>query len=177
MIEKAIIFATVAHEGQKRKATDTPYILHPLEAANIVASIKYDPDLICAAILHDTAEDVNVSISSIKTMFGEKVADLVLFQSEDKSKSWKERKQHTINVLTESTDEDAIIVCLADKLSNMRSMYRDYKAQGDAIWERFNAPKSAQAWYYKGLKSAMILLENYAAYKEYCLLVDEVYSG
>jgi len=95
MINKAIMFATVAHESQKRKGTDIPYILHPMEAAVIVSQIKYDPDLICSALLHDVAEDSHMSYDSIAAMFNERVADLVFFQSEDKSKSWKERKQHT----------------------------------------------------------------------------------
>ena len=50
MIHKAIIFATAAHENQKRKGADIPYILHPMEAAVIVSQIKYDSDLICAAL-------------------------------------------------------------------------------------------------------------------------------
>ena len=57
VIEKAIMFATQAHEGQVRKGTDRPYIVHPLEVGRIVASMTEDEEIISAAILHDTIED------------------------------------------------------------------------------------------------------------------------
>ena len=131
LINKAVIFAALAHEKQKRKGTDLPYILHPMEAAVIVSQIKYDSDLICSALLHDVAEDSHISYASIAAIFNKKIADLVFFQSEDKSRSWKERKQHTINELSKLKDDDIKIVCLADKLANMRAISRDYHTIGD----------------------------------------------
>ena len=177
MIHKAIILATTAHENQKRKGADMPYILHPMEAAVIVSQIKYDEDLICAALLHDAAEDAKMSYKSIAFMFNKKIADLVLFQSEDKSKSWQERKQHTIDELKNCSDDDVKIVCLADKLSNIRSISRDYIALGDKLWEKFNAGKDMQGWYYRGLVGSLASLEGYSAYQEFKELVGEVFGG
>ena len=78
MINKAISFACLAHSKQKRKGTDIPYILHPLEAGIIVSQIKYDEDLICAAILHDTAEDAKVGYETIAEIFYAKLWEKTL---------------------------------------------------------------------------------------------------
>ena len=176
MINKAIMFATLAHEKQKRKGTDILYIFHPMETAIIVSQIKYDSDLICSALLHDVAEDSQISHASISKMFNKRVADLVFFQSEDKSKSWKDRKQHTIDELRKLEDEDIKIVCLADKLSNMRATKRDFQALGDELWSRFNAGKKEQGWYYKGLRDNLVSLDQYPAYQEFSELVNEIFD-
>ena len=178
MISKAIIIAALAHEKQKRKGTEIPYIFHPMEAAVIVSQIKYDSDLICSALLHDVAEDSYMSYESIMSMFNKKIADLVFFQSEDKNKSWKERKQHTIDKLKELKDEDIKIVCLADKLSNMRAISRDLDSLGDELWKRFNvSDKKEQGWYYKGLCDSLSSLETCPAYLEFRELVNKIFGG
>lgn len=177
MINKAIAFANIVHEKGKRKGTNIPYILHPMEVAIIVSSMKYDENLICAAILHDTIEDVYVSYETIKDMFNKRVADIVKAESEDKSKSWKERKKHTIDHLREEKDEDIKIVALADKLSNIKSMYKDEKVLGDKLWERFNEKdKSEQGWYYKGMVDSLSSLQKYDEYKEFKQLVYKVFG-
>jgi len=176
MIHKAIILATTAHESQLRKGSDIPYILHPMEAAVVVSRIKYDEDLICAALLHDVAEDAQMSYGSILAMFNKKIADLVFFQSEDKSKSWQERKRHTIDELAKINDDDIKIICLADKLSNIRSISRDYDILGEKLWERFNAGKDMQGWYYKNLADSFESLAEYPAYQEFKQLVSKVFD-
>ena len=171
------MFATLAHEKQKRKGTDIPYILHPMEAAVIVSQIKYDNDLICSALLHDVAEDSYISYESVAAIFNKRIADLVFFQSEDKSKSWKERKQHTITELSKLEDDDIKIVCLTDKLSNMRAISRDFHALGDSLWKRFNVTdKKEQGWYYMGLCDSLASLEMYQPYQEFKALVNEVFN-
>ena len=89
MIDKAIAFATKAHEGQLRKGTNLPYILHPMEVGMIVSRMTDDNEVIAAAVLHDTVEDCDgVSLEMIREEFGEKVARIVTAESEDKAKSW-----------------------------------------------------------------------------------------
>src|SRR5699024_11290328 len=102
MIHKAIEFATVCHANQTRKGTDIPYILHCLEAGTIAANLTNNAgviqeDVVAAAILHDTIEDSFVSYASLKEVFNEHIANLVESQSEDKSKTWLERKTATID--------------------------------------------------------------------------------
>lgn len=177
MINKAISFASLAHSNQKRKGSDTPYVLHPLEAGIIVSQIKYDEDLICAAILHDTVEDSKVGYEALKIIFNERITELVKAQSEDKSKSWQERKQHTIDYLNSVEDEDIKIVALGDKLSNMRAIHRDYIKLEEKLWERFNVKeKSKHGWYYMSLVNSLRSLNKYMEYQEFKELVLKVFG-
>lgn len=90
MIDKAIAFATKAHEGQVRKGTSRPYIVHPLEVGEIISSMTEDEEVIAAAILHDTIEDCEgVTEEILQREFGERVAFLVAQESEDKTKTWE----------------------------------------------------------------------------------------
>ena len=85
MVQKAIDFATKVHEGQYRKGTDRPYIVHPMEVGKIVSTMTQDEEIISAAILHDTIEDCEgVDANVLKEMFSARVAGIVSQESEDK---------------------------------------------------------------------------------------------
>ena len=177
MISRAIIFATEAHKDQVRKGTNTPYILHPLEVGIIVSQIIKDEDLICAAILHDVIEDTDVTFEMVKKEFNEKIANIVVSESEDKSKSWKERKAYTLEFLTKEKNKDIGIVALGDKLSNMRNIDRDVQEIGNKLWERFNVKdKNEHKWYFSGLVDSLSYLSEYSAYQEFIILVDKVFG-
>jgi myo-inositol-1(or 4)-monophosphatase len=183
LLDQVIVFAAIAHSGQVRKGTKTPYILHPLEAAVIVASMTDDPEIIAAAILHDTLEDANVSLAEITSKFGPRVAWLVQAETENKRKdlpaadTWLIRKQETIDALKVERDVAVKMVTLGDKLSNIRTIYRDHLAIGDKLWERFNQkdPKM-HAWYYRAIAEATMELKHHPAWQEYNLLVEKVFS-
>ena len=177
MIEDAIYFATTAHAGQKRKGTDIPYILHPLEAAAIATRFEYDEILICAAILHDVVEDTGIPLKVIEKRFGTQVANLVAAVSEDKTKTWKERKQATIDHIGETPDEKIRIVTLCDKLANIRSIRHDQIALGEEVWKRFNSNKNDIGWYYKGLVESLKSLSKSRSYQEFSKLVEEVFGN
>ena len=173
MIDKAITFATKAHEGQFRKGTKLPYIVHPLEVGVIVSR------MIAAAILHDTLEDCKeVTFSTLCQEFGERVAEIVKAESEEKGGSWNERKANTVKRLKEEKASDMKLVALGDKLSNARSLKRDYQMIGDKLWERFNMKdKRQQAWYYRGLCDSLKDMENFPEYWEFCELIAYVFRG
>ena len=86
-IHKAIEFATLKHQGQTRKGTDIPYIVHPIEVMQILTASGCEEDIIIAGILHDTLEDTNTEREEIVEAFGARVAELVAHESEDKSVS------------------------------------------------------------------------------------------
>lgn len=175
MVEKAIAFATKAHEGQFRKGTQRPFISHPLEVGDIVSTMTEDEEVICAAILHDTIEDCEgVTAENISREFSERVADLVVQESEDKSKTWMERKSHTIAHLKVAPREIQMIG-LADKLSNMRDIDRDYPECGEELWKRFRMKdKQVIAWYYKGVRESLRpTLQETAAFREYHRLIEK----
>ena len=137
MVNRAIEFATKAHEGQLRKGTSRPYIVHPIEVGDIVSTMTRDEEIISAAILHDTIEDCEgITKEILEEQFSERVANIVAQESEDKSKSWIDRKTATINHLRVAPIEVKIIG-LADKLSNMRDINRDYPVCGEELWKRF----------------------------------------
>ncbi|MDW2799774.1 HD domain-containing protein [Clostridium boliviensis] len=177
MVEKAVSFATKCHEGTYRKGSQIPYIVHPLETAVIVSLMTDDEELICAALLHDVIEDAGVTENQLEEEFGYRVAHLVMEETEDKTKSWKERKRATLKHLEHASKEVKILV-LADKLSNLRTTARDYLLMGDEIWQRFNEKDKLQhAWYYTTIAARLSELDSFTAYKEYKALCDQVFGA
>lgn len=182
-VDKAIKFAVDAHANTERRGKGFPYVIHVLEAMEIVASMSNDPELLAAAALHDTVEDTGVTVEEIKSGFGEKVANLVKAESDvidssvSETESWRSRKQAAIDRLS-SASLEAKMVALGDKLSNMRAIARDYKKSGDKLWEIFHAPggKSDHEWHYRGLAEALSDLEGTDAYAEFISLIDEVFK-
>ena len=157
VVEKAIEFAKRAHAGQKRKGTEREYIQHPLEAMRIVAGLTDDEEIIAAAVLHDTLEDTSTKKAELVTQFGQRVADLVAAESENKRENlpaegtWKTRKNETIRHLR-TLGRDAKLICLGDKLSNLRELSQDYSAVGEKLWQRFNQKdKAMHCWYYASI--------------------------
>ena len=177
MVNEAIEFATQAHSGQFRKGTKIPFIVHPMEVFSIVARMTDKSEVWAAAILHDVVEDCeDVTIEQIRDRFGDYVAFLVASESEDKSLSWKERKQITID-RTGSQPLDVKFIAMADKLSNIRSVSHDYFEVGDELWQRFRMKdKAMQGWYYKGMCESLKSLSEYAEYQEFCRLVSKVFD-
>ena len=158
-VQQAVCFAANAHGTQLRKGSDTPYILHPMEVCCILSAMGADTDLMIAGLLHDTLEDTGTTREEIRDAFGEEVLALVCAHTEDKSKTWQERKSRTIRELV-GADVRLQMLVLSDKLANLRSMVRDYNTLGEALWGRFRAPREKQAWYHRGgLESLSPLLE------------------
>lgn len=178
MINKAIAFATNAHRGQLRKGTNLPYIFHPMEVGMIVSGMTDDPEIIAAAVLHDTVEDCEeVTEEILRKEFGDRIADMVSAESEDKSKTWKERKAHTLWHLREKASWEELVIALGDKLSNIRSIHHDYTRMGEDVWKRFNMKdKRMQGWYYQGLCESLKELSNFSEYTEFCDRVSLVFG-
>lgn len=141
LLEEAIIYSTIMHQGKKRKINNTPYILHPLEVAQILSSMTDDQEIIAAGVLHDIVEDTDGTLKEIKKRFGERVAMLVnseteeQFPGEDRASTWQKRKELSLEMLKRSTDIGVKMLWLADKLSNMRSLAGAYGEVGDKLWE------------------------------------------
>ena len=183
LMDRAIVFATRAHSGTYRKGTNIPYIVHPIEAAAIVATITDDPDMIAAAVLHDVVEDTDATVDEIRLFFNDRIADLVEAESEDKRKdrpaqeTWMVRKMETLEFLRNEADRDAKILALADKLSNIRAIHRDQKTVGDRLWERFNEKdKAKHGWMYRQVAIALVELSDTFAWQEYDELVRKTFE-
>ncbi|MBO4578434.1 MAG: bifunctional (p)ppGpp synthetase/guanosine-3',5'-bis(diphosphate) 3'-pyrophosphohydrolase [Paludibacteraceae bacterium] len=182
LLDKAIIFAVRAHHNTERRGKGFPYIVHPMEAVEIVATITPDQELLAAAALHDTIEDTDVTVEDIRREFGDRVAELVHAESDrftdgvSEEDSWHDRKQAAINRLAAASHE-AKIVAMGDKLSNMRAIWRDYQTKGDDLWQIFHVKdKASHEWHYRGLADALSELSDTFAYQEFVRLIDDVFE-
>lgn len=185
LLDRAIEFAAVKHAGIPRKGGTIPYITHVIEAMEIVSRITEDEEIRAAAVLHDTLEDTETTKEELVRHFGQRVADLVAAESENKRKdqpeeeTWWTRKKETIQHLSETATECRIIA-LGDKLSNIRAMYRDYQVLGDQLWERFNQKDPIMQGIYYGQLANVFgadeTLRETQAYQEYVKLASELFS-
>lgn len=184
LIEAAVEVASLSHRGQVRKGSQMPYLLHPMEAATICASMTDDPEIIAAALLHDVVEDTDTPLARIREVFGNRIANLVEDESENKRKdqppaeTWKARKVESIEHLKRAADPGVRMVCLGDKLSNIRAIQRDLERLGDTVWQRFNEKNPAEhAWYYRTIADVLKAeLNSTEAWRELATRVEAVFS-
>lgn len=186
LLQKAMEFAAMKHEGFVRKGTTIPYFTHVMETMEIVSRMTEDEEVRAAAVLHDTLEDTPTTKEELIHFFGGRVAGLVAAESENKrrdrpeSETWKERKSETIRHL-EETDTEIRQIALGDKLSNVRAMHRDYQKQGDQFWGKFNnTDKEAHRWYYCSLANVFLkdeAIRGTPAFREYAELCGKVFHA
>lgn len=183
-LDQAIAFATASHAGQVRKLAGSPYILHPLEVCTIASTLTNDEDILIAALLHDTVEDCSVDPREIRLRFGPRVAALVQSESEDKlsdrppADTWMERKEESLLMLEHTKDTGTRILWLSDKLSNIRSFYREQLKSGDAIWQALNQKDpQMHRWYYQTVADYLTEFKGQAAYEEYTMLIEKTFGG
>jgi (p)ppGpp synthase/HD superfamily hydrolase len=156
---KALVYAELKHHNQVRKGGDIPYVGHLLTVAGLVINDGGTEAQAIAALLHDAVEDAGgpETLNEIRANFGEDVARIVQECSdtdETPKPPWRERKQRYINHLARVGD-DTILVSVADKLDNARSMLRDYHTHGPSLWQRFTVKDPQDhLWYYGELLNA-----------------------
>lgn len=182
LLDRAVIYAVNAHAGTERRGKGFPYIVHPLEAVEIVATMTPDQELLAAAVLHDVVEDTNVTVEDLRKAFGDRIAHLVEEESDkfvegvSEADSWHDRKQAAIDRLAAASRE-AKMVALGDKLSNMRAIWRDWMEKGDAIWNIFHVTDPAEhEWHYRGLADSLRELDDTVAFKEFEHLINKVFG-
>jgi myo-inositol-1(or 4)-monophosphatase len=183
LFDDAARFAVDAHAGMLRKGDAIPYVLHPFEVASIAATITVDEAVLAAALLHDTVEDAEASLDQIRELFGDRVAELVASETEDKhpelpkSQTWRIRKEESLEQLSAATDEGILVIWLADKLANMRSYARMMKREGDAMWGHFHqSDPEAHHWYYRSVAEMTRSLSASEAWQEYDSLIKSVFD-
>ena len=183
LLSEAIVFSTQAHDGMRRKKNNTPYVLHPMEAAVIVGTMTNNQEVIAAAALHDVVEDAGISIEEIGKKFGKRVMELVASETENKreslppSETWRIRKEESLENLKNTDDIEVLILWMGDKLSNLRSIYRSFLIEGDGVWSQFNQTDThAQAWYYRSILKYTERLSDTHAWNEYKTLVEKIFG-
>ncbi|MDJ0957331.1 MAG: HD domain-containing protein [Arenicellales bacterium] len=179
--DDALKLASDLHREQTRKETPVPYMAHLMAVAGIVleanAYHQFDDieDIAIGALLHDAIEDQGhkINLKEIREKFGDTVhnivedcSDAIIEEKNQKKAPWRERKEAYIAKIKNKSYETIIVSC-ADKLHNARSIMFDYDKIGDAIWDRFTAPKEETLWYYESLCESFT-----AAWPENPLLPD-----
>lgn len=180
-IKKAYDFAKKMHDGQKRNSGED-YIIHPVNVAIILADLKMDYETIVAALLHDVIEDTGADYEEVKTMFGESIANLVEGVTKLNKLNYKDKQEYQAEnlrkmVLAMSSDIRVIIVKLADRLHNLRTLeYMDEqkrKAKANETLEIY-APLAGRLGIFKIKSELEDLSLRYLYPEEYYDLVEKI---
>lgn len=142
-MDRALQVALEAHGGQLRRGSDAPYVIHPIQVALALSGLGASVTVIQAGVLHDVVEDCeDWTCARIHVEFGAQVAGLVAEVTEDKSLSWKVRKEHGIQVVPELS-EGALLIKACDKLHNLTSLAASLESVEDAalVWGRFRGKR------------------------------------
>lgn len=181
-LAKAYAFAAKAHKKQYRKGTKIPYFAHIIMAMNYAMELTEDKELLTAVILHDTVEDTEVKLEDIVREFGQRIADYIDAESEDKrpgipaSDTWEIRKQETIQHLQMANHPVKVIV-LADKAANAESLLKEWRHRGDGMWQKFNQhDKRKHAWYYYSCAEALKEFSDSEVMKNYLDHLKELFG-
>ena len=161
--EDALVYAHKVHQGQVRKSTGIPYVAHVLGVAAIAMEYGASEDEAIGALLHDAAEDGGgeATLAEIRAKFEDAVADIVLgcsdslVQNPEEKLPWLERKEGYLAHL-EQASPSVCLVSAADKLHNVRAITRDYRAEGEAIWDRFQGRRDGTLWYYDEVADSLL---------------------
>ena len=156
---RALAYTEATHRMQVRKGSNVPYIGHLLGVASIVIDNGGTEDEAIGALLHDAAEDQGgqLRLDDIAREFGQRVSDIVAGCSDSTTADptqkapWLDRKLTYLKHLADDNDESVMLVSVADKTHNLRSMLADYMAVGEALWSRFSAKKVGTIRYYRSL--------------------------
>ena len=183
LVSEAIVFSTKAHDGMRRRKSDVPYIVHPMEVAAIVGTMTDNQEVIAAGMLHDVVEDAGIAMEEIGEKFGQRVMELVASETENKreelppEETWKIRKEETLEMLRTTDDIAVLMLWIGDKLSNIRAIHRDFLVKGDSVWENFHqSDAKVQAWYYRSIVKYTERLSHTLAWIEYKTLVERLFG-
>jgi len=122
LTQAAVEFAGARHAGQRRRADDAPFLLHPIEAASILERAGYPDQVVAAAVLHDVLEDTDAQRSDLEERFGPEVAEIVATVSDDPSISDKEARKDDVRERVRRAGGYAQAVYAADKISKVREL-------------------------------------------------------
>ena len=152
---EALNYAAELHRDQIRKGSGIPYVGHLLGVASLALDYGADEDEAIAALLHDAIEDQGgaATRAEIRRRFGDRVTEIVdgCTDAETIPKPpWRERKEAHLRHLRVASPS-VRLVSAADKLHNARAILRDYRVNGEPLWERFRGGKDGTLWYYRAL--------------------------
>ena len=153
--DRALAYASRLHRSQMRKGTGIPYISHLLTVSALVIEQGGSEDQAIGGLLHDAAEDQGgeATLAVIRNDYGEAVAAIVADCTDawvEPKPPWRARKEAYLARLPEKP-ATSLLVSLADKVHNARSILADREEIGDAVWSRFSGGREGSLWYYDAL--------------------------
>jgi len=176
---KALEFAIDAHFNQVRKSeVDKPMIIHPINVGNILKEYGFDSNVIAASYLHDIVEDTKYTKEDILNIFGSDITSLVIGNTEpDKSLSWEERKQHTIDRIKNFDLRHKAVVC-ADKISNLEDLRILFEKKQNYDFSAFKKGFEKQKWYYESVYESLIQNEdeNHPMFRRLKEIIDYIFN-
>ena len=183
LVSEAIAFSVKAHDGMRRRKSEAPYVLHPMEVAAIIGTMTDKQEVIAAGALHDVVEDAGITLEEIGEKFGARVMELVSAETENKREdlppedTWRIRKEESLEKLRLTDDIDVLMLWIGDKLSNIRSIYRDFLVEGNALWNKFHqSDVGVQAWYYRSIMRYTERISDTIAWTEYKTLIEKIFG-
>jgi (p)ppGpp synthase/HD superfamily hydrolase len=160
-LDEALTFARECHAGQVRKGTRNPYLCHPMGVASLVLEFGGGEDEAIAGLLHDVLEDGGGELAGeIEAKFGVNVLTIVRECSDsapiagESKPPWELRKRAYVNSLPVKSPS-ALLVTACDKLHNLTAIVRDYREEGESLWDRFRADVNQTYWYYSEMTSQL----------------------
>lgn len=160
--DRALVYASQVHRLQIRKGSGVPYVNHLLAVASLVGENGGTEDQVIGGLLHDSIEDCIGEVPDIREQLADRFGGEVLQIVEDCTDAdtlpkppWRDRKEAYIErLLAKPAGTPSLLVSLADKTHNSRSILRDYKRIGDELWNRFRGGRDGTLWYYRELADA-----------------------
>lgn len=176
---EAVRWASHLHADQARKGTRIAYVSHLLAVSSLVLEDGGTEEEAIAGVFHDALEDCHIAEAEIRARFGGPVAEIVVACSEGGGPrgegTWESRKaKYLAHLKSDDLPDGALRVSAADKLHNARSILTDLREHGPGMWERFNAPAAAQAWYYSAVARILHTRHDSVLTRELRRVVDDL---
>jgi (p)ppGpp synthase/HD superfamily hydrolase len=151
----AVRLANELHGEQQRPGTRIPLIAHLLVVTGLVLEEGGDEDIAIAAMLHEAVEEKgDAALERIHDEFGAHIAAMVLEVSDERTPEdgpWRARKRAHLRHIARVDDDSVLMLLLADKVHNVRSLVRDLREEGDELWRRHDRGPGDQLWYFREL--------------------------
>ncbi len=173
LVEQAMLLALSAHSGQMRKDAPTPYIVHPVRVAILLARYGFSDEVVAAGLVHDVVEDAPISAEALREKLGDTVADIVAPVTHDDSLPWIEKKKAYIEAVRNATD-GAKAVSVADKIANAESLLSAFAREGSEVWKHFNAGKEKKIWFEEATLKMLQESWKHPLVDEYARMVEKM---
>ncbi|MCU0652898.1 MAG: HD domain-containing protein [Candidatus Pacebacteria bacterium] len=173
LLHDAFLIALEAHQGQKRKTEDAPYIVHPVMVAQNLAEYGFNKEVVAAGLVHDVLEDTDFPETELENRLGAKVVETVKTVSHLGHRSWEESREEYLKQVAQGSPA-AKAVCCADKINNAESIIEAHAIMGEAVWQKFSRGQEKQLWFYRSVLEMLKASWDNPMFAEYEKLVTEM---